>query len=43
MKTVPGAILVAGGLAPHVRALYRGEEPVEAVAANVGAVLEELG
>ena len=29
--------------AGHVRALYRGEEPVEAVAANVGAVLEELG
>ena len=27
----------------HVRALYRGEEPVEAIAANVRAVLEELG
>ncbi len=29
--------------AGHVRALYRGEEPVEAIAANVRAVLEELG
>ena len=29
--------------AGRVRALYRGEEPVEAVAANVRAVLEELG
>ena len=29
--------------AGRVRALYRGEEPVEAVAANVQAVLEELG
>ena len=27
----------------HVRALYRGEEPVEAIVANVRAVLEELG
>ena len=27
----------------HVRALYRGEEPVEAVVANVREVLEELG
>ena len=29
--------------AGRVRALYRGEEPIEAVAANVQAVLEELG
>ena len=27
----------------HVRALYRGEEPVEAIVANVRAVLEEIG
>ena len=29
--------------AGHVRALYRGEEPLEAIVANVQAVLEELG
>ena len=27
----------------HVRALYRGDEPVDAIAANVREVLEELG
>ena len=29
--------------AGHVRALYRGEEPLEAIVANVQAALEELG
>jgi cytochrome oxidase Cu insertion factor (SCO1/SenC/PrrC family) len=29
--------------AGHVRALYYGDEPIDAIAANVREVLEELG